>query len=65
MPGLPDLSFDKLWEPTPKNKIIRASHARNRLRVGGTGSSKSSDAMMEVVKTLLQFPAPLLALFRE
>ncbi|MEN6587863.1 MAG: hypothetical protein ABFE02_17625, partial [Sulfuricella sp.] len=46
-----------MWTPTAKNKIIRASMARNRLRVGGTGSSKSSDAMMEIVtEYLLRFP---------
>ena len=46
-----------LWQPTAKNKIIRASDARNRLRVGGTGSSKSSDAMMEIVTDyLLRYP---------
>ena len=51
------LDAGKLWEPTAKNKIIRASTARNRLRVGGTGSSKSSDAMMEIVTDyLLRFP---------
>lgn len=51
------LHLDKLWEPTAKNKIVRASGARNRLRVGGTGSSKSSDAMMEMVTDyLLRFP---------
>ena len=51
------LDTSKLWEPTAKNKIIRASTACNRLRVGGTGSSKSSDAMMEMVTDyLLRFP---------
>ena len=51
------LNTEKLWEPTAKNKVIRASTARNRLRVGGTGSSKSSDAMMEIVTDyLLRFP---------
>lgn len=51
------LDLGKLWEPTEKNKIIRASTACNRLRVGGTGSSKSSDAMMEMVTDyLLRFP---------
>jgi hypothetical protein len=51
------LDVGKLWKPTAKNKIIRASSARNRLRVGGTGSSKSSDAMMEgVTEYLLRFP---------
>ena len=51
------LDLGKLWEPTAKNRIIRASPARNRLRVGGTGSSKSSDAMMEIVTDyLLRFP---------
>jgi hypothetical protein len=51
------LDVAKLWEPTAKNKIIRQSTARNRLRVGGTGSSKSSDAMMEIVTDyLLRFP---------
>lgn len=44
------------WQPTAKNKLIRASDARNRLRVGGTGSSKSSDAMMDgVVNYLLSW----------
>ena len=47
------LNTEKLWEPTAKNKVIRASTARNRLRVGGTGSSKSSDAMMEIVTDYL------------
>ena len=51
------LDAAKLWEPTAKNKIIRRSTAHNRLRVGGTGSSKSSDAMMEIVTDfLLRFP---------
>jgi hypothetical protein len=51
------LDVSKLWEPTAKNKVIRRSSARNRLRVGGTGSSKSSDAMMEMVTDyLLRFP---------
>jgi hypothetical protein len=51
------LDLAKLWQPTAKNKIIRTSDARNRLRVGGTGSSKSSDAMMEGVQNyLLAFP---------
>ena len=51
------LDVGKLWEPTAKNKLIRKSTARNRLRVGGTGSSKSSDAMMEIVTDyLLRFP---------
>jgi hypothetical protein len=47
----PDGTLDvaKLWTPTEKNKIIRASHATNRLRVGGTGSSKSSDSLMEAL----------------
>lgn len=47
------LDAAKLWEPTAKNKIIRHSTAANRLRVGGTGSSKSSDAMMEIVTDYL------------
>jgi hypothetical protein len=47
------LNTAKLWEPTAKNKIIRASDARNRLRVGGTGSSKSSDAMMDGIVNYL------------
>ena len=34
------LDTSKLWEPTAKNKIIRASTAHNRLRVGGTGQLK-------------------------
>ena len=51
------LDASKLWTPTAKNKIIRSSDARNRLRVGGTGSSKSSDAMMEIVQDyLLRYP---------
>ncbi len=51
------LDVSKLWEPTAKNKLIRQSTAHNRLRVGGTGSSKSSDAMMEIVTDyLLRFP---------
>ena len=51
------LDAGKLWEPTAKNQIIRRSTACNRLRVGGTGSSKSSDAMMEMVTDyLLRFP---------
>lgn len=51
------LDVGKLWVPTAKNQIIRRSTARNRLRVGGTGSSKSSDAMMEIVTDfLLRFP---------
>lgn len=47
----PDGTLDiaKLWIPTEKNKIIRASTAPNRLRVGGTGSSKSSDSLMEAL----------------
>src|SRR6185312_17153471 len=50
------LDTSKLWVPTAKNKIIRASDARNRLRVGGTGSSKSSDTMMDgVVNYLLRW----------
>lgn len=53
-PGTLDLS--SIWEPTEKNKIIRASHAANRLRVGGTGSSKSSDSLMEtIVEYLLRW----------
>jgi hypothetical protein len=51
------LNTAMLWQPTAKNKIIRSSDARNRLRVGGTGSSKSSDAMMEIVTDyLLRYP---------
>lgn len=58
-PAIKDGVLDcaKLWEPTDKNLIIRRSGATNRLRVGGTGSSKSSDAMMEIVTNyLLRFP---------
>ncbi len=52
-----DGSIRNLWQPTAKNQIIRSSAARNRLRVGGTGSSKSSDAMMEIVQNyLLVYP---------
>ncbi len=47
------VNFAELWEPTEKNKIIRANPAANRLRVGGTGSSKSSDALMEIVSDYL------------
>jgi hypothetical protein len=47
------LDVRKLWTPTPKNQIIRRSPATNKLRVGGTGSSKSSDALMEVVQNYL------------
>ena len=47
------LDLGKLWEPTAKNKTIRSSDARNRLRVGGTGSSKSSDAMMDGICNFL------------
>ena len=51
------LDVSKLWAPTAKNRIIRASTARNRLRGGGPGSSKSSDAMREGVQTsLLPYP---------
>jgi hypothetical protein len=51
------------WQPTPKNQLIRASHASNRLRVGGTGSSKSSDALMEVVQNYLCYWDGLSALW--
>ncbi len=44
------------WTPTPKNLIIRRSKATNRLRVGGTGSSKSSDALMEGLEYMLRYP---------
>src|ERR1700677_1175396 len=47
------LDVAKLWTPTPKNRIIRQSRATNKLRVGGTGSSKSSDALMEVIQNYL------------
>src|SRR5580698_2782404 len=47
------LDVRKLWTPTPKNQIIRRSPATNKLRVGGTGSSKSSDALMEVIQNYL------------
>jgi hypothetical protein len=49
------LDLTQLWEPTEKNKIIRASHATNRLRVGGTGSSKSSDALMEAFEYMVRY----------
>jgi hypothetical protein len=51
----PDGTLDvaKLWTPTAKNRLIRESRATNKLRVGGTGSSKSSDALMEVVQNYL------------
>lgn len=59
------LDVSKLWEPTAKNKLIRQSTARNRLRVGGTGSSKSSDAMMEIVTDyLLRFPGCMALILR-
>ncbi len=47
------IDVSELWSPTAKNQVIRVSHAANRLRVGGTGSSKSSDALMEVVSNYL------------
>ncbi len=51
-----DGQFDlRNWEPTPKNARIRQSRAPNRLRVGGTGSSKSSDALMEAIQS---YPPP-------
>jgi phage terminase large subunit len=43
------------WKPTPKNLRIRSSKATNRLRVGGTGSSKSSDALMEALEYMLRY----------
>lgn len=46
----------KHWRPTPKNELIRRSKATNRLRVGGTGSSKSSDALMEGLEYMLRYP---------
>jgi phage terminase large subunit len=59
------LDAAKLWEPTAKNKIIRQSTSHNRLRVGGTGSSKSSDAMMEIVTDfLLRFPGCMALILR-
>ena len=48
-----NLVVRKLWTPTPKNAIIRKSPASNKLRVGGTGSSKSSDMLMEIVQNYL------------
>ena len=51
-----DGQFDlRNWEPTPKNARIRQSRAPNRLRVGGTGSSKSSDALMEAIQSYLLY----------
>lgn len=47
------LNVADLWTPTPKNVEIRCSNAINRLRVGGTGSSKSSDALMEIVQNYM------------
>ena len=44
------------WTPTEPNERIRRSHATNRLRVGGTGSSKSSDALMEGLEYMLRYP---------
>jgi hypothetical protein len=61
-----DLSgqFDlRNWEPTPKNKRIRMSRAPNRLRVGGTGSSKSSDMLMEAIQSYLLYWDGLAALW--
>lgn len=49
-----DLS--KHFTPTAKNEIIRRSPATNRLRVGGTGSSKSLDALMEGFEYMLRYP---------
>ncbi len=45
----------KHWEPTAPNERIRRSKATNRLRVGGTGSSKSSDALMEALEYMLRY----------
>lgn len=47
------LDTSKLWTPTDKNLQIRRSPAPNRLRVGGTGSSKSSDSLMECITNYL------------
>lgn len=44
------------WKPTGKNLQIRRSKATNRLRVGGTGSSKSSDALLEGLEYMLRYP---------
>lgn len=49
------LDLAQLWVPTPKNEIIRSSFAPNRLRVGGTGSSKSSDALMEAFEYMVRY----------
>lgn len=49
------LDVSELWEPTPKNRIIRASSATNRLRWGGTGGSKSSDALMEAFEDMVRW----------
>jgi len=51
------------WTPTPKNRLIRQSLASNRLRVGGMGSSKSSDALMEIVQSYLLYWDGLSALW--
>lgn len=56
--------IDHHWVPTDKNAIIRRSTARNRLRVGGTGSSKSSDSMMEIVQALLRWPGAFALILR-
>ena len=50
------LNLSDLWTPTEKNQIIRASSATNKLRVGGTGSSKSSDALMEYFQDMCRWP---------
>ena len=51
------IDLSNAWHPTPKNLEIRASPAPNRLRVGGTGSSKSSDCLWEVLNNyLLHYP---------
>lgn len=49
------LDLRQLWTPTPKNEIIRASSATNRLRWGGTGGSKSSDALMEAFEDMVRW----------
>ncbi len=49
------LDVSRLWEPTPKNRILRASSATNRLRWGGAGGSKSSDALMEAFEYMVRW----------
>lgn len=54
IPGTFDLG--EHWKPTLPNLVLRRSKSTNRLRVGGTGSSKSADALMEGLEYMLRYP---------